>query len=291
MLRLENDIREIANIPSTCITRYLPISCHGGLDALSSNGVLHCGLAKTKGNYQVARRNPDFHILLFTTGGSGVCKSPGRQLTATRGDLLIMPAHCPHHFRVLRAPWKIFWFFFDPKVWIIDAVDIEMKTSRRFKELEWLLGCCYSETVGNEEDHIDSGWHLCNLILRFVRDELKTQETARNHITYKRLNHLIKCIDSRLDHPWTLQEMAAELCMCQRNTTYWVKKYLGTTPMRLVMRLRMQRAAQLLAQTDYKVHTVSRLVGYGNQFAFSVAFRRYHNKSPREFVAHRTDRN
>ena len=53
--------------------------------------------------------------------------------------------------------------------------------------------------------------------------------------------------------------------------------------MRLVLRLRMQRAESMLQSTDEPVAAIAARVGYENPFAFSVAFKRWSRQSPRAF--------
>lgn len=57
----------------------------------------------------------------------------------------------------------------------------------------------------------------------------------------------------------------------------------GVSPMRQLARLRMSRAAELLAFTTDKLALIAERVGYGDPFSFSVAFKREMGRSPSAF--------
>lgn len=55
------------------------------------------------------------------------------------------------------------------------------------------------------------------------------------------------------------------------------------TPQQYLIERRMQRAWQLLSETDLQVQQVAERVGYSNLAAFSDRFRRHFGRSPRQF--------
>ncbi|MHC4915776.1 MAG: helix-turn-helix transcriptional regulator [Planctomycetota bacterium] len=57
----------------------------------------------------------------------------------------------------------------------------------------------------------------------------------------------------------------------------------GTSPMNVVKRLRMNRAEELLLNTDAPLKHVAAAVGYETPFSFSKAFKRHAGCSPRGF--------
>jgi len=61
------------------------------------------------------------------------------------------------------------------------------------------------------------------------------------------------------------------------------KKYYHVNLGDYIMGVRMEKAAELLAKTDYKAYEISERVGYGNPQYFSVLFKRYSGLSPTEY--------
>lgn len=53
---------------------------------------------------------------------------------------------------------------------------------------------------------------------------------------------------------------------------------------KFVFKLRMEKAAKLLAESKYTIAEVGRMVGYNDPSYFSQAFVKYHGKVPRQYI-------
>jgi AraC-like DNA-binding protein len=51
----------------------------------------------------------------------------------------------------------------------------------------------------------------------------------------------------------------------------------------LVLKLKMERAAELLKQSDASIAAIGRSLGYSDNSSFYHAFTRYYGKTPRAF--------
>lgn len=58
------------------------------------------------------------------------------------------------------------------------------------------------------------------------------------------------------------------------------KSYMGVTPMQYLISIRMNRAKELLRNTDYSIQEISSLVGYENPLYFSRLFQRQTGRPP-----------
>ena len=81
----------------------------------------------------------------------------------------------------------------------------------------------------------------------------------------------------------TLEDVANVLHMNTDYISKFFKKFTGTTFSDYLTRVRMEKAAELLQDIQYKTYEISSLVGYSNQFNFTRAFKSYFGKSPREY--------
>lgn len=116
-----------------------------------------------------------------------------------------------------------------------------------------------SERLGQTQ----SGWHAA------VRDAPIRNVLARMH--------------EDLAHGWTLEELARAAGLSRTVLAERFRTALGDTPLNHLRTLRMQKAMQLLSETDHSLERIAGLVGYQDAFGFSKVFKRCTGLAPRQF--------
>ena len=96
------------------------------------------------------------------------------------------------------------------------------------------------------------------------------------------VGHALRMIHDDPARPWTVASLAAiagasRAAFARRFTTL-----VGQPPMTYVAHWRLDRAADLLRDTDATVEAIARQVGYANAFALTVAFKRVRGNTPRQ---------
>lgn len=82
--------------------------------------------------------------------------------------------------------------------------------------------------------------------------------------------------------PWTVASLASAAGASRAAFARRFTTLVGQPPMTYVARLRLDRAADLLRDTDATVESIARTVGYANAFALTVAFKRVRGHTPRQ---------
>lgn len=90
-----------------------------------------------------------------------------------------------------------------------------------------------------------------------------------------------------LDRQLSLDEMARAVGASPRTLARRVASALGTTPQRLVQRLRVARATHLIETTDESIDAIAGRVGYADAAAFRRVFRRETGETPLAFRTRR----
>ncbi|MEU8173467.1 AraC family transcriptional regulator [Microbispora hainanensis] len=90
----------------------------------------------------------------------------------------------------------------------------------------------------------------------------------------------LRLLHERPAHRWTVAELAAGSGMSRAAFAARFRSMVGEPPLAYLTGWRMTLGADLLSDTDATVAAVAREVGYGDAFAFSVAFKRAHGVSP-----------
>jgi len=87
-------------------------------------------------------------------------------------------------------------------------------------------------------------------------------------------------------YTWTLEELARRAGLSRTALAERFRETMGDTPLNHLRTLRMQRAVQLLTETDRTLEAVANAVGYQDAFSFSKVFKRTVGLSPRAFRQH-----
>ena len=81
-------------------------------------------------------------------------------------------------------------------------------------------------------------------------------------------------IDAHLGDRLTLVKIADEVKLSPYHFAHVFKRSIGVAPHQYVMRRRLERAKQLLTQTNLPIAEIAAELGYANQSHFSEAFHR-----------------
>lgn len=83
--------------------------------------------------------------------------------------------------------------------------------------------------------------------------------------------------------PWDAAALATSLGVSRTSLFRIVRRHHGTTPARVVERLRMDEARRLLAESRHPIEVIADQIGYASAFSFSTAFKRVVGLSPSRF--------
>jgi AraC-like DNA-binding protein len=78
----------------------------------------------------------------------------------------------------------------------------------------------------------------------------------------------------------TINELAKELGLNRTKLQYAFKNLYGLSIAEFRVQLRMEKAKELLEQTDKSIKEIARFTGYKNISSFSVAFKKTYKQSP-----------
>lgn len=100
----------------------------------------------------------------------------------------------------------------------------------------------------------------------------------------ERLAVALKRIHARIDHAWTVGELAQAAALSRSTFFDRFARTVGVPPMEYLLGWRMQVAKDLLRRDGLSVGEVAQRVGYGSTSAFSVAFSRHVGEPPSRYA-------
>ena len=89
-------------------------------------------------------------------------------------------------------------------------------------------------------------------------------------------------MEENLEEPWPRSELARRAELSTRQLERLFRKYLGRTPTRYYLELRLYRARALLNQTAMSVLDVALACGFVSASHFSKCYREFFHRTPRE---------
>lgn len=128
---------------------------------------------------------------------------------------------------------------------------------------------------------------VANALVHTRRDAVTRQRgdgqmsSEQNHVA----DRIVSIMESNLDFPLGLDEIAARLAISDRTLTRICKRMFGQTPMRLYLHIRLQAARNLLFYEEAPIKDVAIACGFSYPAVFSRVFRSRFGQTPREFRA------
>ncbi|WP_437805200.1 AraC family transcriptional regulator [Sorangium sp. So ce1078] len=99
----------------------------------------------------------------------------------------------------------------------------------------------------------------------------------------RRVARALRLMQDKPAERWTIEALAKAAGLSRAALARRFLAELGVPPLRYLAELRMQRAAELLAEGDGSLAAVAAEVGYDSEFAFSRAFKRHTGEAPGAF--------
>ena len=145
----------------------------------------------------------------------------------------------------------------------------------------------------------DHGEDLANtvadqLIYSAIRTDQDTQRLSiptRIGVRHPKLSGVIQMMEQNIEDPISPATLAKDVGMSTRQLERLFRRYLNRSPKRYYMELRLQKARNLLMQTDMSVINVALACGFASPSHFSKCYRSHYNTTPyRERGSHGSGR-
>jgi len=118
-----------------------------------------------------------------------------------------------------------------------------------------------------------------------VRSQGDQQKVPLRHLlstAQPKLVEIVELMEANIEEPIELDELASFVSVSRRQLERLFHRYLNCTPSRYYLRLRLDRARQLLKQTTLSIIEVSSACGFVSTPHFSRCYRKHIGFSPRE---------
>lgn len=116
--------------------------------------------------------------------------------------------------------------------------------------------------------------------IRTENDSQRLSVPTRIGVRHPKLSQVIQKMEANIEEPISPAVLAQEVGMSTRQLERLFRRYLNRSPKRYYMELRLQKARNLLMQTDLSVINVALACGFASPSHFSKCYRSHYNTTP-----------
>lgn len=283
------------------------ICCDSLLPALVQERVWLAGYSRLRTRYRIERRLAEVHCFLLTLGGEGEVRLGDGFVRLPVGEWALIPAGEPLCYRLpetqlpemplaetglaetqlpaqqqptAKGDWDLVWLLLhQDSPWDAFASRPRLGCTSQQGTLLRTIENLYAEQERHQDPLLSAllveqlGFYLRRLLQ-------KGEGQSRGERLALRLELMLK--DS-LAECWDINRMAAALHLSERQLHRLCQQHFALAPMALLQRLRLQRAALLLASRADSVKLLAAQCGFKNEYHFSTAFKRQHGLAPSHY--------
>ena len=118
--------------------------------------------------------------------------------------------------------------------------------------------------------------------IRDSHDRQRMELRSRLGVSHPKLLTVVAEMEKNLEEPMPQTEIARRANLSTRQLERLFRKYLGTTPTRYYLNLRIARARHLLRQTSMSILSVALACGFVSASHFSKCYRETYGRTPRD---------
>ena len=272
---------------------YIPDS---EIKLLQSNPALENFLITKVGFYvnaawhYVSRTLMEEYVIIYCIRGFGWYRSQNREIKITPGDVLLCNINTQYEYGAdADMPWTILWCHFSgplsQKLLLSVGLSFEVNVKKIGLDLESIYVFeKIMETLSNGYSFLNV-MHASILLQEFlciVGKNITNKDFHKKNTFDTAI--LISYMKENIFKPdCTLRELSLKSNISKFYLLRRFKESTGYSPVEYYIRLKIQKACELLDTTNLSVNEISNLLCYNNQFYFSEIFKRIIGCSPQKY--------
>ena len=147
--------------------------------------------------------------------------------------------------------------------------------------VETLLDMCFSN---ESKDMILI--KAIEVVMRYIDDITTSNSESRRLVNQSQLKiaeEIMNCLTKRYDEPWTTKCFAEKFKISGTTLNKYFFSVYGYEIKEYQIKVRMERAEEMLCETDYQIGEIAQRVGYATHTKFGTVFKDRYGVTPREF--------
>jgi AraC-like DNA-binding protein len=245
---------------------------------LKTHRIAWLGLDTAQAPYRRVRLAPSGSFVLATLEGEGRVWLEGRWQRVGAGSLCLAPPRVLNAFHAVPGKtWRFAWIRYEEEAGTAPLVGAgsPLRLAEGAEDLGRVLAGLRAEWLGSREAGVAHHW--------IALAHAHALRAARPWRGDSRAAELWATVGGDLAADWKLTTLAAACRLSAEHLRRVCRRELGRTPMEHVTYMRVQRAQELLMETDEKLEAIAPQVGYRSAVVFSRAFVRCTGMTPTDY--------
>ena len=256
-------------------------------ESLVQPELIYTGLLEDAPNWFNIQHSHDFCEILYVAGGAGEAILEGKKFRLAPGDLVVVNPGTLHEERSdAKAPLRL--IFLAIRDFAVPGLPAGCLSQEKYRvlscgeyryKMDIYLRELLQETSSQIEFYQEISQGLVSallvLVLRLIRinpeDEAALSQECQKIKEY---------LDQNFTSPITLDSLSETVYISKHYLSHLFKEQTGVSPIKYLTSKRMEKACELLSETELPVSEVSKAVGYENPLYFSQVFKRIYGISP-----------
>ena len=256
-------------------------------ESLVQPELIYTGLLEDAPNWFNIQHSHDFCEILYVAGGAGEAILEGKKFRLAPGDLVVVNPGTLHEERSdAKAPLRL--IFLAIRDFAVPGLPAGCLSQEKYRvlscgeyryKMDIYLRELLQETSSQIEFYQEISQGLVSallvLVMRLIRinpeDEAALSQECQKIKEY---------LDQNFTSPITLDSLSETVYISKHYLSHLFKEQTGVSPIKYLTSKRMEKACELLSETELPVSEVSKAVGYENPLYFSQVFKRIYWISP-----------
>ena len=256
-------------------------------ESLVQPELIYTGLLEDAPNWFNIQHSHDFCEILYVAGGAGEAILEGKKFRLAPGDLVVMNPGTLHEERSdAKAPLRL--IFLAIRDFAVPGLPAGCLSQEKYRvlscgeyryKMDIYLRELLQETSSQIEFYQEISQGLVSallvLVMRLIRinpeDEAALSQECQKIKEY---------LDQNFTSPITLDSLSETVYISKHYLSHLFKEQTGVSPIKYLTSKRMEKACELLSETELPVSEVSKAVGYENPPYFSQVFKRIYGIAP-----------
>lgn len=256
-------------------------------ESLVQPELIYTGLLEDAPNWFNIQHSHDFCEILYVAGGAGEAILEGKKFRLAPGDLVVVNPGTLHEERSdAKAPLRL--IFLAIRDFAVPGLPARCLSQEKYRvlscgeyryKMDIYLRELLQETSSQIEFYQEISQGLVSallvLVMRLIRinpeDEAALSQECQKIKEY---------LDQNFTSPITLDSLSETVYISKHYLSHLFKEQTGVSPIKYLTSKRMEKACELLSETELPVSEVSKAVGYENPLYFSQVFKRIYGISP-----------